>query len=103
MKRIWTFILIAILHNSIMSQGVPINYIKTAEEFLTDIQNKQNIDNYLHIFEICNIEQINNQIATDEQKYAFWLNMYNAYIQVILSKYPEKYDDRGTFFKDKQI
>lgn len=43
------------------------------------------------------------ELESDLDKMAFWINVYNAYIQIILGKNPEKFDDRGTFFKEKQF
>jgi hypothetical protein len=44
-----------------------------------------------------------NQLSTDKVKKVFWINVYNAYIQLILSENPSLYEDRGAFFKMKQI
>ncbi|MEO6488819.1 MAG: DUF547 domain-containing protein [Ferruginibacter sp.] len=43
------------------------------------------------------------QLGTDEEKIAFWLNIYNAYTQIILKQNPGRYKKRSAFFKDKQI
>lgn len=42
-------------------------------------------------------------LKTDSQKLAFWVNVYNAYIQVFLQENPELYNDRGAFFNDDRI
>ncbi|MEO7044118.1 MAG: DUF547 domain-containing protein, partial [Ferruginibacter sp.] len=39
----------------------------------------------------------------DDEKKAFWINLYNGYTQVILKQDAGKYKDRGKFFKSKQI
>ena len=49
------------------------------------------------------IEELRNALQTDAQRYAFWINLYNAYIQVILREHPEYYEDRSTFFAKPQI
>ncbi|WP_350288112.1 DUF547 domain-containing protein [uncultured Croceitalea sp.] len=49
------------------------------------------------------LKKLSNALKTDEQKFAFWINIYNAYIQVILKEHPEYYDDRRDFFSKKQI
>lgn len=83
--------------------GVPVNYIRTAEEFITAVKNKDNTEVFIKTFEYCKLEQLANQVATDDQRLAFWINLYNAYIQVILTKEPGLYKDRNAFFKKKQI
>jgi len=44
-----------------------------------------------------------SSLQTDNQKKAFWINLYNAYTQYFLRKNPDQYKDRGSFFKAKQI
>ncbi len=88
---------------NVFSQGIPINYLLTSQEFLEDIRDKKDVSAYLKIFEACDIDKLNGQLGTDDQKFAFWVNIYNANIQVILSAQPKKYDDRRTFFSEKQI
>jgi hypothetical protein len=43
------------------------------------------------------------ELKTDGQKLAFWVNIYNAYIQVFLKENPDLYNDRGAFFNDDRI
>lgn len=42
-------------------------------------------------------------LNTDDLKKAFWINLYNGYTQVLLKNDPEKYKNRNSFFKSKQI
>lgn len=49
------------------------------------------------------LEALEEGLKTDHQKLAFWVNIYNAYIQIILSKNPELYDDRQAFFNEDRI
>ncbi len=88
---------------NLSSQGVPINYLLNSQEFLQDIRDKKDVSAYLKIYETCDIDKLSGQLGTDDQKFAFWVNIYNAYIQVILSAQPKKYDDRRIFFGEKQI
>lgn len=43
------------------------------------------------------------QLTTDADKKAFWINIYNAFTQIILKSDPEKYKSRKSFFAGKQI
>ncbi|MEA1786128.1 DUF547 domain-containing protein [Arenibacter sp. GZD96] len=49
------------------------------------------------------METLVNGLASDAQKIAFWVNIYNAYIQILLSEHPELYKDKNAFFKVDQI
>jgi hypothetical protein len=42
-------------------------------------------------------------LPLDEQRKAFWINVYNGYIIALLKKDKSQFDDRGAFFKKKQI
>jgi len=46
---------------------------------------------------------IHSEINTDEKKLAFWLNIYNAFIQDILRKNAGAYQNRSVFFSKQQI
>ena len=43
------------------------------------------------------------KLIADDEKKAFWINVYNGYTQVILNQHPEKYQRRGKFFMSEQI
>ncbi len=97
------FLAFGLVKQEAMCGNVPVNYIRTAEEFVGALRNKENTETYQKTFEYCKLDQLANQVATDDQKLAFWINIYNAYIQVVLTKNPELYKDRTAFFKKKQI
>lgn len=42
-------------------------------------------------------------LKTDNERKAFWINIYNGYTQAALKAAPEKYKDRSAFFKAKTI
>lgn len=42
-------------------------------------------------------------LNTDEKKKAFWMNVYNATVQIFLTKNPELFEDRDAFFKKDRI
>lgn len=49
------------------------------------------------------VETLEKGLKTDTQKKAFWINIYNAYIQILLTDHPELYKNRNSFFKTAQI
>lgn len=48
-------------------------------------------------------EVLRAELDNDSEILAFWMNIYNTNVQYILKKDPSKFDDRGAFFKAKQI
>ncbi|MRI00007.1 DUF547 domain-containing protein [Kriegella sp. EG-1] len=80
-----------------------INLNALSEAFLYNIKNGKPTAKIQSKLSSISLEDLDNGLITDNEKLAFWLNIYNAYIQVILSEHPEKYDDRRSFFKAEQI
>lgn len=90
----------------------------------TDLVSHENIKNHLNLLseelvnpnstmvrrkiiqqELANtsLEKLKESLNTDAEKYAFWINIYNAYIQTTLSVSPEFYQNRDDFFTTKRI
>lgn len=42
-------------------------------------------------------------LLSDNQKKAFWINIYNAHIQIFLNENPKLFENRGKFFSAKRI
>lgn len=101
--KIFNFILLIGFFLSLKAQGVPVNYLALSEEILEAIERKEDVSIQMKTLSFANENQLAGQLGTDAQKVAFWVNIYNAYIQIILTKDQNKYDDRSTFFKEKQI
>lgn len=79
------------------------NLNKLSEDLLLRIKNGQKTSEPRTTLYTLSFETLQNALKTDNQKLAFWINIYNAYIQIILSEHPELYQDRDTFFKNDQI
>ncbi len=43
-------------------------------------------------------EELNADLDTESEKKAFWLNVYNAYVQILLTEKPELFEDRNSWF-----
>lgn len=43
-------------------------------------------------------EKLQSGLNTESAKKAFWLNVYNAYVQIILQEQPELFEDRNSWF-----
>ncbi len=80
-----------------------VDFNELSEQFLKNIKQGKDTKDLQDILAKTSLEELENQLRTNDQKTAFWLNIYNAYIQVILAENPELYQDRGSFFKMEQI
>ncbi len=84
-------------------QNGTINLNELSELFLKRIKNNEDTRDLQEELANIELEMLVENLKTDEQKLAFWVNTYNAFIQVILSKNPELYENRGNFFSKDQI
>ncbi|PWG05911.1 DUF547 domain-containing protein [Polaribacter aquimarinus] len=98
------FLLILLFFSStyIFSQE-KINYESVSQQFLQNIIDKKPVDKQVYILEKSRLKELVNQLKTDHQKIAFWVNIYNAFIQISLTQNPKLYDNRGAFFSNKRI
>jgi len=78
-------------------------FVKTSIDFLTALKANQNTDDIVAEYARFSLEDLEQGLKTDDEKYAFWLNTYNGFIQRILKEKPELYEDRRSFFKQAFI
>lgn len=109
----YTYTVLSILFLALMSCKSPIeaqttndkpaDFNQLSETFIQRLKLNQDTKDIQEVLANTNIMELDNALDNDAKRLAFWVNIYNAYIQVILKKQPELYDDRGTFFKKEQI
>jgi hypothetical protein len=87
---------------SIVSQN-KIIYSDVAQDLLQNIMDKKLYDKEVKILAESTLEDLTSELKTDSQKLAFWINVYNAFIQISLSENPKEYEDRGAFFKKPRV
>lgn len=80
-----------------------INLINISQQILLAVKTKQSTDTFVSILQSLPENVLEQQLINDDDKKAFWINLYNAYTQIILSGNPDKYKKRNAFFGDKQI
>ena len=79
------------------------DYNELSEQFLQNIRQGKGTTDIQDQLANTTVDELDKALATDEHRYAFWINIYNAYIQVILQENPELYEDRREFFAKEQI
>jgi hypothetical protein len=80
-----------------------VDYIQMSQDFVYEVKTDGNATPYLDSFAIADENILEEQLKTDDEKKAFFINLYNAYTQYILKKDPDKYINRKDFFKAEQI
>ena len=79
------------------------NYIQISQKLLYAVRTGESSENMVSQLKLANGKELTEQLSTDSEKKAFWLNIYNAFIQKILSENPESYKTRNSFFTRRQI
>lgn len=72
-------------------------------EFLDRLKAEKSTDDILDRYASLSFEEIEAELDNDDKKKAFWLNTYNGFVQDILLKHPERYDNREEFFQREQV
>lgn len=70
---------------------------------LSGVRRGDNVDELLYELKTTSPERMAIQLSTDSLKTAFWLNIYNAQIQLALKSDTSAYNNRTKFFKAKRF
>ena len=98
----WAIIGASLLFSAVAA-GQSINRISEDLLYAVRIDDKAEVEEQIQRLEELTVQQIVDSLDTDVKKYAFWLNIYNAFIQIQLSENPELYENRSRFFSRRSI
>jgi thiol-disulfide isomerase/thioredoxin len=77
--------------------------VKLSQDFMYAAKTGENVSSYITQLKDISYTYLLSTLKTDDEKKAFWINLYNAYTNTALQKNPELYKNRNTFFKNKNI
>lgn len=77
--------------------------IVISQQLLLAAKTGEATDSAVNYLASVSFTQLKKELSTDAKAKAFWLNIYNAYTQVLLQKNAKAYDYRNKFFKSKAI
>jgi hypothetical protein len=101
MKHFFLVVFLASTFN-ISAQG-SVNYNKVSQDLLQNIMDGKSYKKEVKILEDSTLDALRNQLKTDQQKIAFWVNVYNSFIQISLTENPKEYENRGAYFKNERV
>lgn len=77
--------------------------IKASQELLLAAKTNKSVETQIQYFIKLDPNTLENELNNDVNKKTFWINIYNAYVQILLVNNPEKYKKRNSFFSSKEI
>lgn len=78
-------------------------WIQLSQDFMYAARTGDETTGFIQQLRQMSMDDLRSSIKTDDEKKAFWINLYNAYTQVALKNDPEQYKNRGRCFRKKQI
>lgn len=109
MKYIISLIIVFSFYSCSIKKGIQnnassnTNATELSVQFLNALKNGKATDKIKEKLNKYSVESLAQELDTDPKRFAFWTNIYNAYIQDILKANPELYNDRGSFFRKPRI
>lgn len=58
---------------------------------------------FKHYFQNIQLEELKEQLNTEDKKWVFWINLYNAYVQVLLNEEPHLFRNPNDFYNARQL
>ena len=77
--------------------------VKLSQNFIYAAKTNEDAATYMQQLRELSYDSLLKTIVTDDEKKAFWINLYNAFTYTSLHKNPEQYNNRRKFFGNKNI
>jgi hypothetical protein len=85
------------------TQTTATTYTTLSERFINALHNNENVQPIIDSLANVEVDVLASELTNDNRKKAFWMNVYNGFIQVLLTENPGFYQDRNDFFHTKRI
>lgn len=76
----------------------PVTPVYLSMYLVEQVRRQKPTEEITDCFANMSLATLESSLDTESKKKAFWLNIYNAYIQIILSDQPELFEDRNSWF-----
>ena len=80
-----------------------IDYNKVSQNLLQSVIEGEPHQKEIATLANSTLNELVQQLKTDQQKIAFWLNIYNSFIQISLSENLQLYENKSKFFSNESI
>lgn len=85
------------------AEDMEVNYNQLSEEFLVKAIKGESTKEVRTLLSTLSYEELSDALDHDTKRIAFWVNIYNAYVQHFLRKNPAAFDNTRKFFSSNQI
>ena len=77
--------------------------IQLSQDFVYAAKTGENVVDLKNSLAAIRLKDLQQELVTDDERKAFWINLYNGFTQILLKQDPGKYKTRKIFFTSKQI
>jgi hypothetical protein len=77
--------------------------VKLSQDFVYAARTGENVVEFVQALQAIDYIQLRSTLSADNEKKAFWINLYNGFTQNLLRQNPAQYKSRSRFFRKKQI
>lgn len=78
-------------------------FVGLSKELLLAVKKNEPTSSWIDEYKHLDFVQLQRSLDTRQKKLAFWMNTYNAFIQITLTKNPKLYRNRNKFFSEPRL
>lgn len=78
-------------------------HVELSEDLIRTARNKADYSAIKEQLAQVSPEVLAEELDSDQAKKAFWINVYNGFVQHLLADNPELFEDRGAFFGEPRV
>lgn len=101
MKGSWILGLLLVTLFACKNTGdkTPVSAEAFSSEILLQVQNSKPYSKFLDSLQHASPQKLQKQLNTEAKKKAFWINLYNAFVQIKIKEEPTSYQNTAAFFE----
>jgi len=103
LKIIVVFTSVLLLSCEEQNQFYHADPLKISQNLLYSVKVNKNFNAWTDTLEHLSMKSLKKHLNNDNNKKVFWINIYNAYTQILLKKDTSTYQNKDAFFKAKKI
>ena len=77
--------------------------VQLSQQFMYAARTNAPSESYRDSLKNTSFKDLESSLSSDNEKKAFWINIYNGYTQFLLKQNHDAYKSRGSFYRKKQI